>query len=113
MVLEAIKKVGKKDREAILQGVPGDRRTSTGGALGKWSFDENGDTTLQKLTISKVEGGKFKPVKTVDRVTDASRAASDVRRRAACAAARLDPRGSDARLARLGRARWPSSGSSS
>ena len=62
MVLEAIKKVGKKDREAIRKAVLGTKDFDKG-ALGKWSFDANGDITLQNMTISKVEGGKFKPVK--------------------------------------------------
>jgi branched-chain amino acid transport system substrate-binding protein len=37
------------------------------GALGKWSFDENGDISIQNMTISKIEGGTFKPVKIIDR----------------------------------------------
>ena len=68
VVLEAIKKVGKKDREAIRKAVLATKDFDKG-ALGKWSFDENGDTTLQNMTISKVEDGKFKPVKIVDRAT--------------------------------------------
>jgi branched-chain amino acid transport system substrate-binding protein len=36
----------------------------TAGVLGKWSFTPDGDTTSQVLTISKIEDGKFKPVKT-------------------------------------------------
>ena len=66
VVLEAIKKVGKKDREEILKACLGTKDFDKG-ALGKWSFDENGDISIQNMTISKVEGGKFKPVKIVDR----------------------------------------------
>ncbi len=67
VVLEAIKKVGKKDREAILAEVLATKDFDKG-ALGKWSFDKDtGDTTLQQLTISKVEGGKFKPIKTINK----------------------------------------------
>jgi branched-chain amino acid transport system substrate-binding protein len=61
--LEAVKKVGKKDREELRKAVL-ETKDFTAGALGKWSFDENGDTTLQVLTISKIEGGKFVPVST-------------------------------------------------
>jgi branched-chain amino acid transport system substrate-binding protein len=65
IVLEKIKEVGKKDREAIVKAVLGTKDFDKG-ALGKWSFDENGDISLQKLTISKVVDGKFKPVKSID-----------------------------------------------
>jgi branched-chain amino acid transport system substrate-binding protein len=64
VVLEAIKKVGKKDRAAITKAVL-DTKDFAAGAIGKWSFDANGDTTLQQLTISKIEGGQFKPLKTI------------------------------------------------
>ncbi len=63
-VLEGVKAAGKKDRAAIAAAVLG-TKDFAGGAIGKWSFDENGDTTLQQLTISKVENGKFVPVKTI------------------------------------------------
>lgn len=63
-VLEAVKKVGKKDRNAIRDAVLA-TKDFTAGAIGKWSFDENGDTTLEQLTISRVEGGEFKPVETI------------------------------------------------
>jgi len=35
------------------------------GVLGKWSFDENGDTTLTSMTIYQVTGGAYKAVDTV------------------------------------------------
>lgn len=66
VVLEAIKKVGKKDRDAIMKEVLG-TKDFTAGAVGKWSFDENGDTTLRQVTISVVENGKFKPKKTISK----------------------------------------------
>ncbi len=65
VVLESIRTVGKKDREAIVKTVLGTKDFDKG-ALGKWGFDENGDISLQKLTISQVVGGKFKPVKSVE-----------------------------------------------
>ncbi len=64
VVLEAVKKVGKRDREEIRKAVI-ETKDFTAGALGKWSFDADGDTTLKVLTISKVEGGAFKPVKSI------------------------------------------------
>jgi branched-chain amino acid transport system substrate-binding protein len=67
VTLAAIKKVGKKDREAILTTALATKDFAEG-ALGKWSFDADGDITLQQCTISKVEGGKFKPVQVVDNV---------------------------------------------
>ena len=66
VVLEAIKKVGKKDRAEILKACLATKDFDKG-ALGKWSFDENGDISIQNMTISKVEGGTFKPVKIVER----------------------------------------------
>jgi branched-chain amino acid transport system substrate-binding protein len=66
VVLESIKAVGKKDRAAIVAACVGTKDFDKG-ALGKWSFDANGDITLQNMTISRVEGGDFKPVKTVDK----------------------------------------------
>jgi branched-chain amino acid transport system substrate-binding protein len=64
VVLEAIKKVGKKDREEIRKAVV-ETKDFTAGALGKWSFDAEGDTTLKVLTISKIVGGTFKPEKSI------------------------------------------------
>lgn len=64
--LEAVKKVGRKDREALLKACL-ETKDFTVGVVGKWSFDADGDTTLQQLTISKVEGGRFVPQKTVDK----------------------------------------------
>lgn len=66
VVLEAIKKVGKKDRGEILKACLATKDFDKG-ALGKWSFDANGDISIQNMTISKVEGGTFKPVKIVDK----------------------------------------------
>ena len=67
VVLEAIKKVNKKDREEILKAVLATKNFTAGavGGADGWGFDANGDTTLRQVTISVVEGGKFKPKKTV------------------------------------------------
>jgi branched-chain amino acid transport system substrate-binding protein len=64
VVLEAIRKVGKKDRKAILEACLATKDFDKG-VVGKWSFDADGDTTLKQLTISKIEGGDFKPVTVV------------------------------------------------
>lgn len=66
LVLHSVKKVGKKDREAVLQTAIGTKDFDQG-ALGKWSFDADGDISIQKLTISRVEDGKFKPVTVLDK----------------------------------------------
>jgi branched-chain amino acid transport system substrate-binding protein len=68
VILEAIQDVGKKDREAILKRTLDPTKWFEKGALGRWRFDENGDTTLQQLTISRVRGGKFEVVRTIDKV---------------------------------------------
>lgn len=62
VVLEALRAVGKRDREAVRKAVVGTRDFDKG-LLGKWSFDEHGDNTLQPLTVTTVEKGKFRAVK--------------------------------------------------
>jgi branched-chain amino acid transport system substrate-binding protein len=64
VVIEAVRKVGKKDREAIRQAILATKDFEAG-ALGKWSFDADGDTTLQQLTVSTIKDGKFAPLKVV------------------------------------------------
>ncbi len=60
LVLESIKKVGKKDREAVLKTAI-ETKDFNQGALGAWSLDADGDISIQKLTISRIQGGKFVP----------------------------------------------------
>jgi branched-chain amino acid transport system substrate-binding protein len=62
VALAAIKKVNKKDRDAIREAILGTKNFSDG-AIGTWSFDENGDTTAQVFTISEIKNGNFVPVK--------------------------------------------------
>ena len=62
VVLEALRAVGKKDREAVRKAVVGTTDFDKG-LLGKWSFDADGDTTLQPLTVATVDKGTFKSVK--------------------------------------------------
>ena len=58
VALEAIRRAGKKDRGAILAACLAIKDFD--GALGKWSFDANGDTSLQRLSGYVVRDGEFK-----------------------------------------------------
>ena len=60
--LEAISKAGKKDRGAILEACR-QIKDFDKGAIGRWSFDENGDTSLITISGSEVKDGKFHFVK--------------------------------------------------
>ena len=57
VAVEAIRRAGKKDRAAIVEACLAIHDFD--GALGKWSFDANGDTTLTTITVNLVKGGKF------------------------------------------------------
>ncbi len=57
VALEAIRRAGKKDREAVR--AAGVSIKNFDGALGKWSFDKNGDTSLRTMSGNTVRGGKF------------------------------------------------------
>jgi branched-chain amino acid transport system substrate-binding protein len=57
VALEAIRRAGKKDREAIR--IAGTTLKNFDGVLGKWSFDRNGDTTLRTMSGNTVKDGKF------------------------------------------------------
>ena len=35
------------------------------GALGKWSFDANGDTSIKIMMVEEIKNGQFLPVKIV------------------------------------------------
>jgi branched-chain amino acid transport system substrate-binding protein len=58
VAIEAIRRAGKKDRAAIVDACLGIKEFH--GALGTWSFDKNGDTTLKRLSGIKVHNGQFK-----------------------------------------------------
>ena len=60
-MIEAIRKAGKKDRAAIIAAAFSIKDFP--GALGTWSVDENGDTTLAAISGIEVRGGKFQFVK--------------------------------------------------
>jgi branched-chain amino acid transport system substrate-binding protein len=61
VALEAIKRAAKKNRTAVVAAALGIKDYE--GALGKWSFDENGDTTSRTMSGSTIEKGDFKFVK--------------------------------------------------
>ncbi|ABG04979.1 Extracellular ligand-binding receptor [Rubrobacter xylanophilus DSM 9941] len=71
VLLDAIERAQKADgevnRENVLREVFATENYK--GVLGTWSFDENGDTTLTKLSVQRVQNGEFK----LDRVLDVSR----------------------------------------
>lgn len=60
--LEAIRSAGVKDRAAILKACLGIKDFDQG-ALGTWSFDENGDSTLRTVTGNVIRDGHFQFVK--------------------------------------------------
>jgi branched-chain amino acid transport system substrate-binding protein len=62
VALAAIEKAKKKDRAAVLDACR-TLKDFQEGALGKWSFDENGDTSLKTISGSIVKDGKFQFVK--------------------------------------------------
>jgi branched-chain amino acid transport system substrate-binding protein len=57
VALQAIRVAGRKDRRAITDAALAIRDFD--GALGHWSFDANGDTTMRTLTVSGVRDGHF------------------------------------------------------
>jgi branched-chain amino acid transport system substrate-binding protein len=57
VALTAIQKANAKDRKAILDAAAGIKDFD--GVLGRWSFDSNGDTTVQDFTVSVVKSGKW------------------------------------------------------
>ncbi|HEV3384376.1 MAG TPA: branched-chain amino acid ABC transporter substrate-binding protein [Gemmata sp.] len=61
IAVEALKRAGKKNRAAVLAAALSIKDYD--GALGKWSFDENGDTTSRTMSGSTIENGDFKFVK--------------------------------------------------
>jgi branched-chain amino acid transport system substrate-binding protein len=63
VAMTGIRDAQKKDRAAIRDAIAGIRDFD--GALGKWSFDANGDTTLKVMVVETVKDGKFVPVKVV------------------------------------------------
>jgi branched-chain amino acid transport system substrate-binding protein len=63
VVLEGIKQANKKDRASITAAIAALKDFD--GVLGKWSFDQNGDTSLKVMAVEEIKDGKFTPVKIV------------------------------------------------
>lgn len=57
VALSAIQKANVKDRAAILAAVAGTRDFD--GVIGKWSFDQNGDTTLSDFAVYQIADGQL------------------------------------------------------
>ena len=57
VVLEVIRRAGVKNREAMLWHAA--RIKNYDGVLGNWSFDANGDTTMQVMSGNIIKNGKF------------------------------------------------------
>jgi len=62
VALEAIERAGVKDRDAIRKAGLSIKDFDQG-ALGTWSFDANGDSTLQTISGNIIRDGKFQFVK--------------------------------------------------
>jgi len=60
--LEAIRLAGIKDRDAIRKAAIGIKDFDQG-AVGTWSFDKNGDSTLGTISGIRIHNGKFEFVK--------------------------------------------------
>jgi branched-chain amino acid transport system substrate-binding protein len=63
VAIAAISKAGKRDRAAIVDACLAIRDFD--GALGRWSFDANGDTTLTTMSGNIVRNGRFEFVKSL------------------------------------------------
>ncbi len=68
VMLDAIERAyeadGKVTRENVLREIFATQDYR--GVLGTWSFDENGDTTLAKIPVKRVEDGEFELDRTLD-----------------------------------------------
>ena len=58
VAIEGLRRAKSTDRRAIIDAVA--TLTDFDGALGRWAFDENGDTTLTTMSGNVVESGSFK-----------------------------------------------------
>jgi branched-chain amino acid transport system substrate-binding protein len=55
--LDAIRRAGKKDRNTVREAVLATKEYD--GVLGRWSFDQNGDTTLTTISGREIKDRKF------------------------------------------------------
>ncbi|MBI3615803.1 MAG: branched-chain amino acid ABC transporter substrate-binding protein [Candidatus Omnitrophica bacterium] len=63
LVLEAVRRAGKKDRAAVLNAMK--QMKSYSGILGIHTFDSRGDTTIRTIGIYTIKDGKFQFVEAV------------------------------------------------
>lgn len=61
VALDAMTRAKAKDRAAVVEAIAATRDYD--GALGRWSFDANGDTTMTVMSGNTVRGGQFQFVK--------------------------------------------------
>ena len=61
VTLDALRRAATKDRAGVLAALA--ETKDFDGALGRWSFDENGDTTNRLMSGQMVKGGDFVFVK--------------------------------------------------
>jgi branched-chain amino acid transport system substrate-binding protein len=68
VLLDAIDRAYQNDGEVTRKGVVRELLATQNydGVLGTWSFDEDGDATLTKVSVEKVENGKFEFYRTID-----------------------------------------------
>jgi branched-chain amino acid transport system substrate-binding protein len=66
VALEAIKRAGKKDRDAVREAGLAIKDFDQG-AIGKWSVDANGDISIKVVTISEVVDGKWQPTQIINK----------------------------------------------
>lgn len=57
VVLDALRRANKKDRAAVIAALAATKDFD--GALGRWSFDANGDTSLTTMSGSMVKNGEW------------------------------------------------------
>jgi branched-chain amino acid transport system substrate-binding protein len=57
VVLSAIQRAAAKDRAGIISAIKDTKDFP--GALGNWSFDENGDTSVKMMSGNTVQNGEF------------------------------------------------------
>ena len=64
VVVDAIRRAPKKDRASVIAALAATKDFT--GALGTWSFDQNGDISAKIVSGNTVKGGKFEFVKLLE-----------------------------------------------
>ncbi len=65
VVVDALRRLGRNDRAGLIETLS--KTKNFEGALGTWSFDQNGDTTLTLMSGNTVKNGQFQFVKLLER----------------------------------------------